>query len=322
MAIDAMLEHVVLAQLRHAPLTRAELVRRTSATDYTVQAALDELVQEGAVARLPQRGMPAEYELTAAGAIRLKLVAEMLDSPSKALGRALGGMLAGAISESVRDSSQVRMTPEELERAVLQTLGHGRKSRDELVRRTGAAPHEVQSILDHLLRRAVIVQRPQDIGPVEYELVGARPKRRPPKNLRNRGIPLTSEDRQRCAVALTDLYMAGTIDQAELSRRIDLFVSTARTRSDLKAVFDGLPMPDLDGPGPSASPAPEVSLVARPPAAERELVVRFVKELAVGVVFAGVLIVVHAPLLMAGFIGLVVGWRMFLVYQKWVKDHR
>jgi hypothetical protein len=36
--MDAMLEHVLLVQLQHAPLTRAELVRRTSATDHTVQA--------------------------------------------------------------------------------------------------------------------------------------------------------------------------------------------------------------------------------------------------------------------------------------------
>ncbi|MFD7156415.1 DUF1707 domain-containing protein [Kribbella sp. NPDC059898] len=322
MAIDAMLEHVLLTQLRHAPLTRAELVRRTGATDDTAQSALDELVEDGSVARLTQRGMPAEYELTGAGAVRLKLVAEMLDSPSRAIGRALGGLLAGALSEGALDSSPERMTPEELERMVLRALGHGRKSRDELVRRTGAEPDEIQGVLDHLLRTSTIVRRPQDIGPAEYELVGARPKRRPPVQRQNRSTPLTSDDRQRCAVALTDLYTAGTIDQAELSRRINLFVTTAQTRRDLKAVFDGLPMPDLDGPLPSGSPTPEVSLAARPPAAERQLVVRFVKELAVGVVFVGVLIVAHAPLTMAGLAGLIVGWRMFLVYRKWVKNHR
>ncbi|HZX05335.1 hypothetical protein, partial [Kribbella sp.] len=82
MAVDVVLEHVLLLNLRHAPLTRTELARRTSASERTVQAALDELVGDTYVVRRPQQGMPAEYELSAAGSMRLKVVAELAESPS------------------------------------------------------------------------------------------------------------------------------------------------------------------------------------------------------------------------------------------------
>jgi DNA-binding GntR family transcriptional regulator len=54
------LEHAVLEHLQFAPLSRAELVRRTGAGDRRVQAALDELVAGTFVVRRPQDGPRVE----------------------------------------------------------------------------------------------------------------------------------------------------------------------------------------------------------------------------------------------------------------------
>ncbi|TCC40940.1 DUF1707 domain-containing protein [Kribbella speibonae] len=99
MAIDAILEHVLLRHLEHAPLTRAELVRRTGVGDDTLQTALNELVGGTYVVRRSQQGLPTEYELTANGAIRLKVVTELVQSPGAAIGKAITRMVAAAIVE-------------------------------------------------------------------------------------------------------------------------------------------------------------------------------------------------------------------------------
>ena len=111
MAIDAMLEYVLLQHLEHAPLTRAELVRRTSTTDHSVQSALDELVQGTYVKRRPQQGMPAEYELTVNGVARMKVVGEIIESPSAAIGKAIGGVLRGIAVEATRGQPPEKPQP-------------------------------------------------------------------------------------------------------------------------------------------------------------------------------------------------------------------
>ena len=46
-------------------------------------------------------------------------------------------------------------------------------SRAELVRRTGAGDRRVQAALDELVKGAFVVRRPQDAGPVDYEITAA-----------------------------------------------------------------------------------------------------------------------------------------------------
>ncbi|MFF0265585.1 DUF1707 domain-containing protein [Kribbella sp. NPDC004536] len=67
-----------------------------------MQSALDQLVEETFVKRRPQQGMPAEYELTVNGAGRLKVVGEIIESPSAAIGKAIGGVLKGIAVEAMR----------------------------------------------------------------------------------------------------------------------------------------------------------------------------------------------------------------------------
>ena len=81
------MEHALLEHLQFAPLSQAELVRRTGAGDHRVQAALDELVKGTFVVRRPQDAGPADYEITAAGSGRLELVEDLVDSPLKMMGK-------------------------------------------------------------------------------------------------------------------------------------------------------------------------------------------------------------------------------------------
>jgi DNA-binding MarR family transcriptional regulator len=77
------LQQTLLEHLRHAALTRTQLVGRTDWTDHQVQAALDTLVGEGLVRRRPRPGRSAEYELTPAAAAHLPQV-------NRSAGRATG----------------------------------------------------------------------------------------------------------------------------------------------------------------------------------------------------------------------------------------
>jgi DNA-binding HxlR family transcriptional regulator len=87
---NPVLEQVVLEHLQFAPLSRAELARRTGASHHEVQAVLDQLVSDTFVVRRPQDGLPADYELTPNGAARLKMVKELFNSPFTAMGKAVG----------------------------------------------------------------------------------------------------------------------------------------------------------------------------------------------------------------------------------------
>jgi hypothetical protein len=90
------LEHALLEHPQFAPLSRAELVRRTGAGDRRVQAALDELVKGTYVVRRPQDAGPADYEITAAGSGRLELVENLVESPLKVMGNGRLDAAAGA----------------------------------------------------------------------------------------------------------------------------------------------------------------------------------------------------------------------------------
>ncbi|MGW6280840.1 DUF1707 domain-containing protein [Kribbella sp. NPDC055071] len=70
-------QEILLRQLEHAQLTRAELVRRTQITGFGVQTALDALVGSAFVERYPQPGRPARYGLTASGLERLTLLRQL-----------------------------------------------------------------------------------------------------------------------------------------------------------------------------------------------------------------------------------------------------
>lgn len=90
---DPVLEHALLEHLRFAPLSRAELVRRTGVSDGRVQAALNDLITGTFVALRPQDAGPADYELTESGAGRLKLSEDFVESPGKTLAKIFGAML-------------------------------------------------------------------------------------------------------------------------------------------------------------------------------------------------------------------------------------
>lgn len=230
------------------------------------------------------------------------------------------------------------MAADVLERAVLRQLRHGPRNRAELVQRTGAGHHEVQAVLDELLSRSHIVRRPQDIGAADYELTRAgvvqaervvsppavQPatvaprKRRLPTRPRRSQVPLTQADREQCDLALTQLYVHRRIDKTELARHADL-LTRAWTRGDLREVFEGLPFPVLAVPRAPARPA---KLAAESPPADRELVVDLAKSLAVGVLFAGVLIATNPSMLMLLVVAVVTAGNMFRTYRDWAKKRR
>jgi hypothetical protein len=89
---DPALEHALLEHLRFAPLSRAELGRLTGASDGRVQAALNDLITGTFVAKRPQDSGPPDYELTKAGAGRLKLMEDLVESPLKTMAKVFGSM--------------------------------------------------------------------------------------------------------------------------------------------------------------------------------------------------------------------------------------
>jgi DNA-binding HxlR family transcriptional regulator len=94
---DPALEHALLEHLRFAPLSRAELVRRTGVSDKRVQAALNDLIRGTFVAKRPQDGGPADYELTKAGTGRLDLLEDLVESPLKTMGKVFGAMVVQVV---------------------------------------------------------------------------------------------------------------------------------------------------------------------------------------------------------------------------------
>lgn len=140
MANDPVLEQALLEHLRFAPLSRAELVRRTGASDQRVQAALNELVAETYVARRPQDGGPADYELTAAGSGRLDMLEDLKRAPFKTIGRVLAAGIVD-LKDLPPPSEPRKLLLSDDDRSVCSAalaaqFALGRIDKDELARRT------------------------------------------------------------------------------------------------------------------------------------------------------------------------------------------
>ncbi|WP_410786355.1 hypothetical protein [Kribbella sp. C-35] len=113
MGNDPALENMLLEHLRFAPLTRAELVRRTGASNQRVQATLATLVSEAFVVRRPQDGAPEDYELTQAGTDRLGVMLDLTNSPLKTMGK----LFAATVAETIRPRQPQSADPGEARRA-------------------------------------------------------------------------------------------------------------------------------------------------------------------------------------------------------------
>lgn len=115
MGNDPALEHRLLEHLRFAPLTRAELVRRTGVDNQRVQAALDTLVREAFVVRRPQDDGPEDYELTETGTGRLGVMLDLTNQPLRTMGK----LFAATVSETIRPRQPQSGDPREARRAGL-----------------------------------------------------------------------------------------------------------------------------------------------------------------------------------------------------------
>lgn len=113
MGNDPALEQMLLEHLRFAPLTRAELVRRTGADNQRVQGALDTLVRETFVVRRPQDDSPEDYELTETGTGRLGVMLDLTNSPLKTMGK----LFAATVAETIRPRQPQSADPREARRA-------------------------------------------------------------------------------------------------------------------------------------------------------------------------------------------------------------
>ncbi|MET9275354.1 DUF1707 domain-containing protein [Kribbella sp. NPDC003557] len=94
---DPALEQALLEHLRFAPLSRAELARRTGVSERRVQASLNDLITGTFVARRPQDAGPADYELTKAGTGRLQLMEDLVESPLKTMAKVFGAMVVQVV---------------------------------------------------------------------------------------------------------------------------------------------------------------------------------------------------------------------------------
>ncbi|MER7250863.1 DUF1707 domain-containing protein [Kribbella sp. NPDC000426] len=239
------------------------------------------------------------------------------------------------------------MTDPRVERLVLRHLEGRPLNRAELVSRTGATDHQVQAVLDELIGTSHIVRRPQDIGPADYELtplgverladigritaapIAKRPavvKRRPPQRLRQRA-GLTEQEREWCSEALTREYRLGRIGKEEMARRTDLLYR-ARNRHDVDVVFEGLAGPGLPKPvrrtaQPPSAPAPRAPrFEAEPKPDDRELIANLAKSLVIGLVFAGVIILSGASVILLLVALVVTTGNMFASYRSWTDKRR
>ncbi|TCC11325.1 MarR family transcriptional regulator [Kribbella soli] len=118
MGNDPALEHMLLEHLRFAPLTQAELVRRTGASNQRVQASLDTLIREGFVVRRLQDDGPDDYELTEAGTGRLGVMLDLTNSPLRTMGK----LFAATVAETIRPR-QPQSDPREARRAGWTLIG-------------------------------------------------------------------------------------------------------------------------------------------------------------------------------------------------------
>jgi hypothetical protein len=137
------LEQALLEELRFAPLSRAELARRTGAGDKQVQAALNELVRGTFVARRPQDAGPADYELTKAGVGRLQLMDDFAKSPLKTMAKVFGAIAVQVVRPlQPPDTPLEKLRLSDDDRSVCSTaladqFAAGRIDQGELERRTG-----------------------------------------------------------------------------------------------------------------------------------------------------------------------------------------
>lgn len=142
MGDEPALEHALLEHLQFAPLSRAELARRTGAGDHRVQAALDDLIAGTYVVRRPQDAGPAGYEITAAGSGRLQVVDELVESPLKMMGKLFTATVADTIhprQTTPEDPSDLLLSDEDrsvCSQALANQYAVGRIDRAELGRRT------------------------------------------------------------------------------------------------------------------------------------------------------------------------------------------
>ncbi|TCC43044.1 MarR family transcriptional regulator [Kribbella sindirgiensis] len=113
------MENTLLEHLRFAPLTRAELVRRTRTSSQRVQVALDTLVREKFVVRRLQDDGPEDYELTEAGAGRLDVILDLTHEPLKTMGK----VFAATVAETIRPRYSPTADPREVRRAGLGLIG-------------------------------------------------------------------------------------------------------------------------------------------------------------------------------------------------------
>ncbi|MFD3406802.1 DUF1707 domain-containing protein [Kribbella sp. NPDC058693] len=142
MGDEPALEHALLEHLQFAPLTRAELSRRTGVGDHRVQTALDDLVAGTYVVRRPQDAGPADYEITAAGSGRLQVVEELVESPLKMMGK----LFAATVADTIHPRQTTPADPRDLwlsdddrsvcSAALANQYAVGRIDRGELGRRT------------------------------------------------------------------------------------------------------------------------------------------------------------------------------------------
>lgn len=138
MAKDPFLEQALLKHLQFAPLSRAELVRRTGAADQRVQAALDELVRRTHVVRRPQDGLPEDYELTPAGSGQLTADPEEL--PFKVMGKLFGASVSELKLVAESGDERKLLLSDDDRTVCANALAHqfalGRIDKDEHARRT------------------------------------------------------------------------------------------------------------------------------------------------------------------------------------------
>lgn len=165
-----------------------------------------------------------------------------------------------------------------VERLVLRHLEGRPLNRGELVSRTAATDHQVQAVLDELIGTSHVVRRPQDIGPADYELT-----------------PLGVE-----RLAQVGRITASPVPVAK--RRPPLSRPKAARRP---AQAPTRPVPH----------APRFA--AEPKPADRELIVNLAKSLGIGIVFAGVIILSGASLILLLAALVVTAVNMFTSYRSW-----
>ncbi|GLW95787.1 DUF1707 SHOCT-like domain-containing protein [Actinokineospora globicatena] len=104
---------------------------------------------------------------------------------------------------------------------------------------------------------------------------------------REANIRVGTSEREQAVAALADHLANGRLDLAEYEQRVTQ-AAAARTRSDLRALFDDLPDPHPTFDEPARAPAPAPVVVVRDPLLERPAARRNNRGLALFLGVAGV----------------------------------